>query len=472
MRVVFVASEASPLAKVGGLADVIGSLPLALIRAGHDVRVMIPQYGSIDTREHRLTTIIDKIDVPMFGGTETASISTMTLRGKVPVYLIGSSKYFSEKSVYSANDLNRFLFFSKAVAEILPKLDWQAQVVHCHDWHAALTVMWLKKNHYPAPIIFTIHNLAYQGWFDENFLKGAGLAQDWNSPPGAPTPPYNYLGQGILWADFITTVSENYAREILTPEYGAGLDPLLRHREGKLTGILNGIDCDEYNPESDPNIPASFSWANLDNRPVNKAALQKGMGLPEDASVPLIGMVQRLVEQKGFDIFEKALPTLLEVTKAQVVALGEGTDNYEKMLHDAAARYPRQVAGLSMFNEALAHLIYSGSDMFLMPSRYEPCGLGQLIAMRYGSVPIVRHTGGLIDTVSELSPDFSEGSGFVFHDYTPEALLNATKRSTDAFNNKAAWKNVVQRIMRLDFSWDVSSAKYLAVYRRILGEVP
>ncbi|MBI4267087.1 MAG: glycogen synthase [Chloroflexi bacterium] len=469
MRVLFVASEASPLAKVGGLADVIGSLPAALNRLGHDVRLIIPRYGCINFSRY-LPAAKSEFEVPSAKQREPASLETIAIKDNVPVYLIGNETYFGGQEVYGKNDLERFLFFSRAVFELLPRLDWQPEIVHCHDWHAALVTMWLKKAHYAGALIFTIHNLAYHGAFDAAFLAGSGLNKDWaDYPRGAPEPPLNFMSQGILWADLVTTVSETYAREILTPEYGAGLDHLLRYRHQDLLGIVNGLDYAEYNPETAPYLKANYDWSTVERRSTNKLALQERAGLPPDAGIPLIGMVQRLDQQKGFDILEKALPSILEEAGVQLVILGQGREHYRDMLGRIASRYPGQVALFTAFDNALAHLIYAGCDMFLMPSRFEPCGLGQLIAMRYGALPVVRHTGGLVDTVAELSPDLARGSGFVFHDYTAEALVGAVSRGTDAFKkDKATWRTAMQRVMRLDFSWQASAAKYEAAYRRVL----
>ncbi len=469
MRILFVASEASPLVKVGGLADVIGSLPDALTRLGHDVRLIIPQYGAINVSQYPLIAK-DKFEIPMIGKSEPASLTATTLKNNIPVYMIENSQYFGDKEVYGGNDLERFLFFSRAVSEILPQLDWQPEIVHCHDWHASLVVMWLKKRHYPGALVFTIHNLAYQGVFDEAFLAESDLEQDWDDyPAGAPKPPLNFMGQGILWADLVTTVSETYAKEIVSPEFGVGLDPLLRYRQKDLLGIVNGIDYEEYNPETDQYIKANYDWSTIERRVINKLALQKRVNLPRGSEIPLIGMVQRLDEQKGFDILEKALGTIIEETGAQLIILGQGREYYEDMLRQIASKYPGQVALSIAFDNPLAHLIYAGCDMFLMPSRFEPCGLGQLIALRYGALPIVRHTGGLADTVAELTPDLSQGNGFVFRDYNPEALVAAVRQGIAAFGNKTAWDAAAQRVMGLDGSWQASTVKYLDAYRRLLN---
>ncbi len=460
MRILFAASEASPIAKVGGLADVVGSLPKALVQMGHDVRVIIPRYGS------GKITLNRSVDMVVLGKRESASLETATLTGEIPLYQIANANYFGANAIYGENDLRRFFFFSRAVIELLAEMEWQPEVMHCHDWHTALIVMWLKKQSHPYASLFTIHNLAYQGIFNKAFLVESGLDKEWSdSPQGSQRPPLNFLSQGIIWADLVTTVSRTYAEEILTPEYGEGLNHLLRYRQEDLLGIVNGIDNEEYNPETDPYIAATYNQSTLEGRAANKTALQKQAMLHQDPEIPMIGMVQRLDEQKGLDITEKALSTVLAQTGAQLVILGSGRDYYENRLKQVASRHSDQMALFVAFDNPLAHLIYAACDLFLMPSRFEPCGLGQLIAMRYGALPVVHHTGGLVDTVSELSPDLSQGNGFVFKDYTPAGLTSAIRRGTDAFRNKRAWREAMRRVMRLDFSWQASAIKYEAAYR-------
>lgn len=470
MKILFVASEVSPLVKIGGLGDVINSLPHALTRLGHDVRVVIPQYGCVDISKYPLPEVKGSFEVIISGSRESAGFNMITLNTGIPVYLIKNSRYFGGDQVYGGDDLKRFLFFSKAVFQLLPLLSWQPDVVHCHDWHSALVVKWLKRNAYRGALVFTVHNLAYQGLFDEAFLAESGLGEDWKDcSPDVPPMSYNFMSQGILWADLITTVSETYAREILTPEHGVGLDALLRYRQKDLLGIVNGIDYEEFNPATDPYIPANFDSSEPEKRLVNKLALQKKANLAENPEIPLIGMVQRLDEQKGFDILGTGLPTIMDGAEVQLVILGQGRGYYENMLRHMALKYPGRITFFSGFDNSLAHLIYAASDMFLMPSRFEPCGLGQLIAMRYGALPVVHHTGGLVDTVSELTPDLTQGSGFVFQDYAPEALVLAVKRGIDTFKkNRMSWYQAVQRVMKLDFSWRGSAPKYEAAYRRAL----
>ena len=470
MRILFISAEATPLAKVGGLADVIGSLPKALCDLGHDVRIMMPGYSIIDTIKYPSHPVINNLNIDVMKTTEAVALEITKLTDKVKVYLVKNQKYFGSGNVYKKDDLERFLFFCRCVVEILPGLDWQPEIVHCHDWHTALIPLWLKKKDYQYATVFTIHNLAYQGSFDRGFLVKSALSEDWQSmPEGTPKIPFNFMSQGIIWADVVNTVSETYAREILTPEYGQGLESLLKYREGSLFGIVNGLDYDEYNPATDSFIPSNYDSSTLDKRIKNKIALQKYAGLHEDSENPLIGLVSRLDKQKGFDIVVKSFEALLDGTQPQIVILGTGNKHYHTMLKKAANEYAHQVAIFLTFDNALAHLIYAGCDIFLMPSRFEPCGLGQLIAMRYGAVPVVRHTGGLADTVKNLNDDFTEGSGFVFNNYSARAMSDAVRRAIGIYRKKESWEIVKRKIMNLDFSWQASAKKYESLYYKSLG---
>jgi starch synthase len=468
MRVLFVAAEAAPLVKIGGLADVIGSLPKALNKLGHDVRVIMPRYGIIDADKFPVAPVIDNLSVREIETTTPVSLKVTELGDGVKVYLVDSDEFYNSTEVYGKDELRHFFLFCRAVLEILPKLDWRPEIIHCHDWHTALVPLWLKKNDYAYSSIFTIHNLAYQGFLDGGFLIDSGLEKDWQlRPAGAPEPPLNFMSRGILWADMVTTVSETYAKEILTPEYGVGLDPILRYRQDRLFGIVNGLDYDEFNPATDAFIPARYDVSTVDKKIGNKLALQKRAGFAEDAAIPLIGMVSRLDEQKGLDILTASFAPLFQKMEAQIVILGKGREEYHSLLKQAAEEHSQTLALFFEFDDPLAHLIYAGCDMFLMPSRFEPCGLGQLIAMRYGAVPIVRHTGGLVDTVQELSQDLADGSGFVFNDYDSEAMLAAIQSAVNGYKKKA-WQDVMRRVMALDFSWHTSAKKYESLYGKAL----
>ena len=469
MRILFVAAEVTPLAKVGGLGDVVGSLPKVLRQLGHDVRIIMPRYGLIDASRYPLSHVLDNLSIRGIKTRSPVSLKVTELNDAVVVYLVESDVFSSSSEVYGKDDLKRFLFFCRTVFGALDKLDWQPDVVHCHDWHTALIPLWLKRSESEYATVFTIHNLAYQGAFYRRFLSSSGLEHDWQACPfGAPELPLNFISQGILGSDILTTVSETYAKEILTPEHGMGLDRLLRFRQDNLFGIINGLDYVRYNPASDPFLVANYDSSALSRRTINKLALQRKVGLQENERIPLIGMVSRLDEQKGFDILLDGFDSLLSRTFAQVIILGRGREHYQKMLIEVAKRYSRRVAVLVTFDEDAAQLVYAGCDMFLMPSRFEPCGLGQLVAFRYGAVPVVRHTGGLIDTVQGLTDDLSEGTGFVFDDYSSEALVAIVERAVKAFESKEAWQKLVHRIMALNFSWQSSAEKYASVYQKAI----
>jgi len=469
MKVLFVAAELAPLAKVGGLGDVVSSLPKALRQLGHDVRVMMPRCGLINPSRYLPSPVLDDLGVKFGKAEKPVSLKAIELNSGVMVYLVDNRIFSNSYDVYGESDLKRFLFFCRAVVEVLKYLDWQPDIVHCHDWHSGLIPLWLKKGKCKYGTIFTIHNLAYQGTFGHRFLSSFGLNGDWQSwPAGAPKPPLNFMSQGILWSDILTTVSETYAREIMTPEHGMGLGGLLRFRQKDVFGIINGLDYDRYNPATDSFLVANYDSSMLSNKIFNKLALQRRVGLQENEKVHLIGMVSRFDEQKGFDILLDAFDSLLENTSAQLVILGRGREHYQAKLTEVAESCPQRVAVLVAFDEAVAQLIYAGCDTFLMPSRFEPCGLGQLMAYRYGTVPIVRHTGGLADTVQDLADDLKRGTGFVFADYTPEALLSAIVRAVNAFEFEEAWRSVMQRVMSLDFSWRCSAEKYVSVYTKAI----
>ena len=471
LKILFCAAEVSPLAKVGGLADVVGSLPKALAKLGHDVRIVMPHYSLIDEKAHP-TVIVDKpFTMPSIRQPERVTIQSTVLNGNLPVYLIKNNTYFARPSVYGeADDLERFIFFSNAALTLPQMLNWQPDIIHCHDWHTAITILGAHKLASPSATVFTVHNLAYQGAFDYPFLVFSGLREDFQMGNQIfQRLPLNMMALGILYSDMVTTVSQTYAQEILTPEFGVGLEPLLNYRKDQLQGIVNGIDYSEFDPATDTLIAANYDSTRLWRKAVNKIALQKRAGLTQDEHIPLIGMVTRLDEQKGFDILEKALDSILKDTNAQLVVLGKGREIYHQLMQKVASQYPDRVAVIIAFDNPLAHLIYAGADLFLMPSRFEPCGLGQMIAMRYGTIPIVRRTGGLAETVPDLSTDLETGRGFVFESYDSDALVQAIKRAVAAFPRKEAWHQVILRIMQADFSWEASAKKYEAVYERAIN---
>lgn len=478
LNVLFVAAEVAPFAKAGGLADVAGSLPKAIRALGHDIRVMMPAYGWIHRHGFELRREFEPFPIPMGREDVSAAILRSTLGEKIPVYFVENAHYFDREHIYGyEDDAERFIFLSRAALEACRRMNWQPHVIHCHDWHTAIVPNWLHTTYTKDPFlaaaasVYTIHNLQYQGVFGPEVLGIAGLddyglivhpdiARELNAA-------VNLMARGILFADAINTVSPTYAQEILTPEYGEGLDPLLRERRDALYGILNGIDTEIWNPATDAYIACRYDARTLERRHENKLALQAACKLPQDAQVPLIGMVSRLADQKGLDLLEEVLESILDLG-VQLVILGTGDPRYEEMLRRAAMQFSRQVAVSLTFNPPLASQIYAGSDMFLMPSRFEPCGLGQMIAMRYGSVPIVRATGGLADTVQDFDPETGEGNGFTFRAYDPQELLTAVRRAVETYRHPDTWRRLQLRGMQTDFSWRRSAREYVVLYRRAL----
>ncbi len=481
MKILFLAAEVAPFAKVGGLADVAGSLPLALAALGHDVRVAMPRYPGVDPARYDLQTVVPSLDVPL-GGDKTG---TAILQGflpappggpQVPIYFVQNQHHFERPGpIYGyADDGDRFAVFCRAALLMLPHLNWRPDLVHANDWHTAFAPNMLKTiyefDSYLAGIktAFTIHNLAYQGWLGLDWLRQGGLER-WGSVFGDREGQVNMMGRGIAYADAVSTVSPTYAAEILTPEYGEGLEEVLNHRWGHLWGILNGLDYYEFNPATDPHLLTNYDHTSTERRAANKAFLQQEAGLPQAARTPLVAMISRLADQKGFDLVAQAAEEML-AKGLQLVVLGTGEPRYQDFLNDLSGRYPQQVRAWLKFDLALAQHIYAGSDLFLMPSRFEPCGLGQLLAMRYGSIPLVRYTGGLADTVHEYTgPGQGNGNGFVFGPYEASHLLAALDRALAVYARPAEWQDLIRLNMQLDFSWTASAHQYLDFYRLELG---
>ncbi len=478
LKILIVAAEVVPFAKVGGLADVAGALPIALRDMGHDVRVAMPKYGRIDNAKFNLKPIIEPFAVPMDGHSVDVDILEGSIAEHVPVYFIHNEHYFDREGIYSyPDDDERFILFCRAAVEMLKKLNWQPDIIHCNDWQTAIIPNWLKTIYKDDPFfahtasLYTIHNLAYQGVFGQRVLEIAGIAEHGFVYPQIQdlAGVVDLMGRGILYADAINTVSETYAQEILTPEFGEKLDPLLRERQDRLFGILNGIDTELMNPKTDSYIAANFDAMNLEARAANKADLQKEGNLDPRPDVPVIGLISRLANQKGFDIMAPVMDSLLNLLDVQFVLLGTGDQYYHEMFGKLAAHYPGKAAVFLTFNASLAQKIYAGSDIFLMPSRFEPCGLGQMIAMRYGSIPAVRSTGGLADTVHDFSPTTGEGNGFAFTPYEPMALYATLVRALENYRYKDTWRKLQTRDMSADYSWDNSARKYVDVYRKAMS---
>jgi starch synthase len=464
MRILFIASEAFPIVKVGGLADVTSSLATALRDLGHEPCLILPRYSSVRIPAQDVPR--GSLVISFMRHHQQVAVKMTRLKQGVPVYLLENSDYFATQEIYARDELKRFLFFSLTIPAIISQLDLRPDIIHCHDWHAALVPLWVKKAKMRDPCIFTIHNLAYQGSFDEQFFSDSELSSVWQEyiPASAPRPSLSFMSQGILLADIVTTVSVTYASEILTPQYGAGLEQLLNYRRDALYGVINGIDYGEYDPAIDSCLEGNYDSATLERRSDNKLALQRKSRLPQNPDIPLIGMVSRLEEQKGIDLLLQAIDQFIIETKAQLVVLGQGRQDYHRLLAEAALKYPDRVSVFLANDERLARLIYGGCDIFLMPSHFEPCGLGQMIAMRYGAVPVVRHTGGLADTVKDVAE--GNGNGFVFRNYDAAEMLEAIRRAEGSFYHEEKWHNLMRRNMKLDFSWKGSARKYEEIYLR------
>ncbi|MEW6729863.1 MAG: glycogen synthase GlgA [Acidobacteriota bacterium] len=470
LRIVLAASEVVPYAKTGGLADVAGALPKALAQLGHDIAVIMPYYRTIKIGER----IIDDLDVPFLGTLKRSSVR-FERSANVPIYFIEQDDYYGRDQFYGErDDIERFAYFSRATLELIRRLGRAPDVIHCNDWMTGLIPVYLRTNYATDPYytqtatILTIHNLAFQGMFDANALSLFGLDPGlYYGPRGLEfSGSASTLKGGILYADAITTVSRRYAEEIQTPDYGFGMNALLSERRYSLIGILNGIDIDEWNPVTDPHIPARYSIDDLSGKRICKQELLKRYLLPEDLDRPLIGVISRMTDQKGFDLIMQIIDRILE-TPANFVLLGSGADVYERYFQAVRDSRPDRVGVYFGFNNALAHQIEAGCDIFLMPSYYEPCGLNQMYSLRYGTVPIVRATGGLDDTVENFDRARRQGNGFKFYDYRADQLLERIYEALIAYADQEVWRQLVINGMKQDFSWENSARKYADVYRAV-----
>ena len=476
LKVLFLASEVVPFAKTGGLADVAGALPKALKGLGIDIRVGMPRYGRIEPERFGLTNAIEPFEVPMDDVMEQVTVLQSKMGKDVPVYFVDNPRYFNREGIYGyPDDGERFILYCRGMLEFVKRLGWKPDVIHCNDWHTGVVPNWLETIYRDDPFfadtatVFTIHNLQYQGIFGHRILEIAGIEEHgflYNPEVCELANVVDLLARGIMFSDVVNTVSERYAQEIMTPEYGERLDPLLRERRDRVFGVLLGVDYEELNPATDKYLTVNYDVNTLDERVKNKLALQKEAGLPQDPDIPLIGAVSRLADQKGFDILGAIFDDMMSLLNVQFVLLGTGDQHYHNMFSRFTQCYSTKAAVFLTFNAALAQKIYAGSDMFLMPSRFEPCGLGQLISLRYGSIPIVRSTGGLADTIRDFNPRTGEGNGFVFERYHPMALYTAVVRALENFNYRDTWRKLQERGMHADYSWSTSARKYAELYEK------
>ncbi|HHT9110095.1 MAG TPA: glycogen synthase GlgA [Candidatus Brocadiaceae bacterium] len=487
MNVVFLSSEVAPFAKTGGLADIAGSIPKGLQKLGADIAVLMPFYDDIKDDQYPLIKTDIQFEVRIGDKLKPGYVYKGFLpASRVPIYFIGNDQYYGRKGLYNhpgttrdfEDNSERFIFFAQAALAVIEKLNLSPHIVHCNDWQTGLVPVYLKtkfaykdcfKN---TKTIITIHNLAYQGvcWHWDMNLTGL----DWSLFNWKQLEFYgklNFLKGGIVFSDLITTVSETYAEEIQTPEYGAGLDGVLKERAKYLYGIINGIDYTIWNPEIDKFIIANYSVGNLTGKQLCKKALQRKHKLPE-RDVPIIGMITRLTDQKGLDLVVDKFPELMKID-LQFVLLGTGDHRYYEIFQHYARKFTDKVALKFSFDERAAHEIEAGIDLFLMPSRYEPCGLNQLYSLKYGSVPVVRSTGGLADTIIDVrSKPVINGkvNGFSFKEYDADLLLSTIIRALDFFKNKAQWARLVKNGMSQDWSWERSAREYLTLYKKVLQE--
>jgi starch synthase len=479
VRILFVTSEVAPLAKTGGLADVSAALPRYLARAGHDVRVFLPFYNTINPAGAEIETVFPEVDVALGEHGYRVSIVAAKRAGEPTVYLVRCPPLYHRGSLYTADadEHLRFVVLCRAAIAACQRMGFSPDVAHCNDWQSALLPLILETRFAwdrlfrPTRTLLTIHNLSYQGVFPASAVAHAGLAESAHlfHQEQLRAGRVNFLLHGILYANGVTTVSPTYAREIQGPELGVGLDPFLRARSSTVVGILNGVDYDEWSPERDPLIPARYSSDDLSGKAADKAALQEEVGLPASARAPLAGIVSRLAGQKGFALLEEALPPLLRRQGLQLVALGSGERRLEQLFQRLAAAFPRQVAFVNRFSNQLAHRIEAGADIFLMPSLYEPCGLNQMYSLRYGTVPVVHRTGGLADTVRPFRASTGEGTGFVFEHHTAVGLAWAIEAALDAYGDPAAWARLQRNGMAEDYSWDRQGKLYEQVYAALQG---
>ena len=469
MRIAFVTAEVAPYAHVGGLGDVSRWLPATLAEHGDDVRVFLPRYEVLDTAT-RAESVVPGLENLDLGPLGTAAIHTLDGPGPT-ILLVDAAEWFSGNEIYSSGPKEhlRYAVFGRAVLAACDAMGWTPDVLHVNDWHTALLPLHADARGGPwpeVPVVLTVHNLSFQGWFPSSDLKRLGL--DPKHPAIEDDPRgVNSLRTGIRAAEMVTTVSPTYANEILTPERGEGLDDVLRDRRADLVGVLNGIGT-EWDPSDDPHLPASYGPSTLDLKAASTDALRDRLGLAHPDDVPVLGVVSRLTMQKGFELLRHTLPPLLEAGAVQLAVIGTGDPTLEAMFDTFAKRFPADAGYHRSFDNKLAHLIQAGSDIFLMPSEWEPCGLNQMYSQRYGTIPVVHRTGGLADTVKPWNPGAGEGTGFLFERHNDEGFSAALSDALEAFDDQEAWRQLQRNGMAEDFSWERRAGEYQDIYRRVL----
>ena len=473
MNILYVAAEAAPFIKTGGLADVAGSLPLSIKKLDHDIRVVLPLHSTIKQEYKDKMKKIGEYYVDLNWRSQYVGIMTLKLNNVV-FYFLDNEYYFNREHPYGEfDDGERYAYFSKAVTMLPKEIDFKPHVIHSNDWHSALVNLFVhefeKGDKYYSDIkkVFTIHNLKYQGIFSPSVLgEIMGVSDEYLSEDSIKYyDSINYMKAGIVYSDAITTVSKSYADEIKYGFFGEGLEGVLSYHSHKLTGIINGIDYDVFNPKKDPNIVYNYDYTNVKDKYKNKRELQKIYKLPQKKNIPIISIVSRLVDMKGIDLISHIIDELMQLD-IQIIVLGTGDKKYEELFKHFQDRYPSKLSANIYFSETEAHKIYAGSDIFLMPSMIEPCGLSQLISLRYGTVPIVREVGGLKDTVISYNKYTNEGNGFTFRNYNAHELLFKIKEAVDIYKkDKKTWESMIVRGMKSDNSWEHSSKEYIELYK-------
>ncbi len=477
LRILQLAAEVTPFAKTGGLGDVVAGLSRFLGRAGHDVRIFLPFYPSLAAERERYTPVEALGGVPVRLGSQEYTFTGRTALlpdSDLQVIFIDCPALFGEGGVYHGDrqDSLRFPLLSVAALESARRLGWAPDVLHCHDWHTALTPLLLETRFQGDPLfartrtVLTLHNLAFQGIVYPKRLFDLGL-EPYQHLLDLAGMRLNFLKNGILHADALTTVSRTYAREIQEPEHGLGLEELLRSRSSHLVGIVNGVDDGEWDPAADPHLRTPYSAADFSGKQSCKQALLREAGFDEHAAAPVAAVVSRMTPQKGLDLCSEVLPAFLDRGDLRLVALGSGEPRCEELFHALARRFPGKAWYRRDYSEGLAHRIEAGADLFLMPSRFEPCGLNQMYSLRYGTPPVVRRTGGLADTVEPFEPATGQGTGFVFEPFTPHALGGALGLALETYRDRPTWERLMIRGMTRDFSWDVQGREYAELYRRL-----
>jgi len=490
LKILFVTSEIVPFIKTGGLADVSSALPQMLAETGHEVRIVVPKYGAVDERKFKIHEVVRLKDLTIKIGDKDVvfSLKSCFLPGpkvRVQIYFLENYEYYGSRNSlyidpktgkdYTDND-ERFILLNRSVFELISKLGWLPDIIHCNDWQTGLIPAYLKTTYKGDPVfsgfktLLTVHNLAYQGEFPKATFLKTSLPEEVNSSKGALiNGKFNFLKTGLEYADVINTVSETYAKEIITDnQLGAGLKPVLAKRKNDLYGILNGIDTRVWHPEKDKHIPRKYSIKNIETKVENKEALASKFGFKFDENIPIVGVISRLYDEKGMDLISEAFPDIMKLD-LQFVLLGTGDKKYQNFFEKMSHKHKNKFACYLGFNDELAHLIEAGADIFLMPSRYEPCGLNQMYSLTYGAVPVVRETGGLADTVIPFNEKTGEGNGFLFKKYDADTMLKELKKALKLFEDKKTWAKIIRNGMKADFSWHASATKYIVRYKTILN---